>query len=779
MIQDKKEKIALLDGLDVWHTKPVLGLPSVLMTDGPHGLRKQVDVKDHLGKNGSIPSTCFPTASLLACSFDRNLLNEVGKSIAHEAKTNQVHMVLGPGINIKRSPLCGRNFEYFSEDPYLTGELAAAYVRGVEDEGIGTSVKHFFCNNQEKNRFFIDSIVDERTMHEIYLSAFKRVIKENPASVMASYNKINGFYGTESPVICDILRKEWGFKGIVVSDWGAVSNRINSLKAGCDLEMPSSLGYHEKELMISSEQDPLLEQAIESSFERMSTFAKTYGNDQKGSFDVDKNHKLAIKAASESMVLLKNEDVLPLKPLEKVLVITGFDEKIRYQGGGSSHINPTKLDNIKDIYHNYSSQIKLTKGFSIDKNIDDQVLIDEALLQAVKADKVVLILGLTDAMETEGFDRTHLNLPSNQINLLSRITQIHQQVIVVVLGGSVVNINFEPHLKGLLQAYLGGQGAATAIFDILYGKTNPSGRLAETWIDDIDQCNVVLTNDNHSVYYDESIYVGYRYYSSYNKPVHYPFGYGLSYSNISYHDFKITEEKDAFVIYMKLVNEGQLTAKEVIQVYIENNVSSLHKAKRELKAFDKIHLEVSEEKEVSIKLPKSAFEVYDTETKTFIIEKGLYKIQVGKNVNEIIYEESFNIDGVELAYLQTSYHKDTYDTSDFERLYKNPLPPKHMKKKRPYTTNSTLEDLSQTFIGRRIAGTILKEGQKAMKGVTDPWMVEMAKKTLLETPLRMLALFSDGRVSFHMLEGIIDIANLKIFSGIKKLMKDKKDQKHE
>ncbi|TNF06560.1 MAG: glycosyl hydrolase [Bacillota bacterium] len=779
MIQDKKEKVGLLDGLDVWHTKPVLGLPKVLMTDGPHGLRKQLDVKDHLGKKGSVPSTCFPTASLLACSFDRQLLKEVGQGIAYEAKAHQVHMVLGPGINIKRSPLCGRNFEYFSEDPYLTGELAASYVRGVEDEGIGTSVKHFFCNNQEKNRFFIDSIVDERTMHEIYLSAFKRVVKENPASIMASYNKINGFYGTESPIINDVLRNTWGFKGIVVSDWGAISNRVSSLKAGCDLEMPSSMGYHEKELMIASEEDPILEQAIESSFDRMSSFAKTYGKNKHDSYDIDSHHRLAIKAAAESMVLLKNEDVLPLKLREKVLIVTGFDENIRYQGGGSSHINPTKLDNIKDIYQQYSSQIKLTKGFRIDQDSDDQALIDEALLQAVKADKVVLILGLTDAMETEGFDRTHLNLPRNQINLLQRVTQIHPEVIVVVLGGSVVNLNFEPHIKGLIQAYLGGQGAATAIFDILYGKTNPSGRLAETWIDDINQCNVTLTNDNHAVYYDESIYVGYRYYSSYNKPVHFPFGYGLSYSKITYQDFKIIDNKDSFIVSMKLKNEGPYQAKEVIQVYIENNVSSLHKAKRELKAFDKMHLEINEEREISITLPKTAFEVYDTETKSFVIEKGLYKIQVAKHVNEILYEEAFEIDGVELIYLQTSYQKESYDTSDFERLYKQALPPRNIKKKRPYTTNSTLEDLSQTFIGRKIAKMILKEGQKAMADVTDPWMVEVAKKTLLETPLRMLALFSDGSVSFNMLEGIIDLANLKILKGIKKLMKDKKDKKHE
>ena len=774
MTLHKGDKIKLLDGKDVWHTKPIGDLPSLLMTDGPHGLRKQVNVEDHLGKSGSVKATAFPTASLSASSFDRMLIADMAKAIAIEAKANQVHMVLGPAMNIKRSPLCGRNFEYFSEDPYLTGELAASYVKAMEQEGVGTSVKHFFCNNQEKNRFFVDSIVDERTLREIYLKAFERVVQEKPASFMASYNKINGYYGTESPIIQNVLRKEWGYQGIVVSDWGAISNRIDSIKAGCDLEMPSSMGYHTEQVEKMIETDDVLEEAVNQSYSRMETFVKKYAKDEGATYDIHKHHELAVRVASESMILLKNEsEILPLKENEKVLLITGFDEKIRYQGGGSSHINPTHIDQFRDIYSSYSSQLKCVKGFQCDEKTSDQEMIDEAILQAVKADKVVMVIGLTDEMETEGFDRKHLNLPAYQVELVERISQIHRDVVVVVLGGSVTNLSFSDQVKGLLMAYLGGQGSAKAIMDILYGKVNPSGRLAETFIDDILECNVQLTSDNNAVYYDETIYVGYRYYQTFNKSVRYPFGYGLSYSHFEYHQIDIKQREHDFLMTFNLINNGPLAGKEVIQVYIQNNVSSLHKAKRELKAFDKVYLDSGEEKHVEIKLPKSAFEVYDVSSKAFVIEKGIYHIELAKHVDHIIKSFEVELEGVDLVYEQTSYHMEHYNTSDFERLYGKPLPPKHVKKKRPYTMNSTLEDLKNTWMGKKIANMILKEGKKQMTDIHEEWMKEVAEKTLLETPLRMLALFSDGKISFHMLEGIIDLANLKLIKGLKKL-KNKK-----
>jgi len=500
-----EEKAALLDGADVWHTKAFKDLPSIMMADGPHGLRKQLESTDTTGISGSVKSTCFPTASLTACSFDRNLIARMAKLIALEAQTNQVNIILGPGINIKRSPLCGRNFEYFSEDPFLAGELGASFVRSMESQGTGTSIKHFFCNNQEKYRFTADSVVDERAMREIYLKAFERVIKENPATIMASYNKINGIYATEHPVLKEILRKEWGYQGVVVSDWGAIHNRTNSVKASCDLEMPSSLGYNTKNIIKDSMLDQDLRKEVEQSAKRIENLVNRYDRKFYQTYDPKKHHAEARLIASESMVLLKNDGILPLTKKDKVAFIGGFIRDIRYQGGGSSHINPNFLDQIADIRTEYSENTSLAKGFELNQDVDVDILIQEAVGVSKKVDKVVLILGLPESHEAEGFDREDLNIPKNQMRLLQEILLVNKNVVVVAVGGSVINLEFESKIKGLLMAYLGGQAASHAILDILYGNVNPSGRLAETFIDDVNQCNVQLTNDNNAVYYEESI----------------------------------------------------------------------------------------------------------------------------------------------------------------------------------------------------------------------------------------------------------------------------------
>ncbi len=771
-----KEKIELLDGQDVWHTKPIQDIPSVMMADGPHGLRKQLDMEDHLGKQGSVKATAFPTASLLACSFDRNLVGQVAKAIAKEAKANHVSMVLGPGINIKRSPLCGRNFEYFSEDPYLAGELGYAYVSHMEEEKIGTSVKHFFCNNQEKYRFFIDSIVDDRTLREIYLRAFEKVVKAKPASVMTSYNKVNGFYTSESPILKNLLRDEWNYQGLVVSDWGSISNRVDSIKAGCDLEMPSSNGYHEKQVLDQASKDQDLVKAIDQSAQRVQSFARNYQIKDEIKVDLDRHHKLAIDVASESMVLLKNEDILPLQKQEKILMITGFDQNIRYQGGGSSHINPYRLEQFYDVIKNDNYQMKIVKGFRIDQDIDDESLIDEALLEAVKVDKVVVVCGLPEYMETEGFDREHLNIPDNQINLVNRLSNIHQNIGLVVLTGSVVNLSSFSQVKGLLLSYLGGQGSAQAILDILYGKKNPSGRLAETWIDDVKDCNVQLTTDNQSVYYDESIYVGYRYYDTFNKRVRYPFGYGLSYSKFTYHSFEIEQKEDKYLAKISLSNDSEYIGKEVIQVYVKNPRTSLHKAKRQLIAFNKVELKPHETKEITLTIDPKEFRVYDVENKAFVHEKGKYVFELSHHVGSVILSEEVDIEGKLLEAKNLSYLKDEYDPSDFDKLYGKPLPKRNVVRKRPYSLDSTLEDCRNTIIGKLIANQIQKAGIKAMGTMETPWLMEVAKKTLNETPLKMLGLFSDGTVSLEMIEGLVDIMNLRLIKGYKKIRKDKKEK---
>jgi len=772
-----EDKVALLDGKDVWHTKVFEGVPSIMMTDGPHGIRKQIESTDNLGISGSVKATAFPTASLTACSFDRELVAKMGKLLAIEAKSNEVNMILGPGINMKRSPLCGRNFEYYSEDPYLAGELASSYVRAVEDEKVGTSVKHFFCNNQEKGRFTLDSIVDERALREIYLKAFERVAIEKPASFMASYNKINGYYATESPILKSILRNEWKYDGVVVSDWGAINDRAQSIIATCDLEMPSSLGYQTKKVLEQAKNDEQLRHAVENSADHILNLVNQYNQSFQTTYDADEHHQAARSIARQSMVLLKNKGILPLNRDEKVAIIGGFAEKMRYQGGGSSHINPNQLDQIKDIYYNYSDQITIVQGYGISDEAYDKLYLEEAIEVAIASDKVVLFVGLPDALETEGFDRKTLNIPYNQRHLIDEIAKVNTNIVIVAIAGSVINLDFEEQAKGILMAYLGGQAASSAIMDLLYGIENPSGRLAETFIDDIQTCNVQLTNDNYATYYDESIFIGYRYYQTFNQKVRYPFGYGLSYTKFEYSNIEIQESKDEFVITMEIKNIGDVAGKEVVQLYIENNASEVFKAKRELKQFDKVSIEPNEVAHVCLNLPKSSFAYFDMDQHRLIIEKGEYKILISKNVEETIHTFNISLDGEVIHKKPLSYNQKTYDTSDFNQIYLDVLPPKHIKMKRPFSMASTLDDMRTTWIGRIISSVIIKEGMKTTEQMTEEWMKEVARQTILETPIRMLALFSGGKFSLLMVEAIVDIVNLKIFKGLKKIRQNTKENK--
>ncbi|MFU8792965.1 MAG: glycoside hydrolase family 3 C-terminal domain-containing protein [Acholeplasmataceae bacterium] len=769
-----EQKAYLLEGKDTWHTQDYEGLPSIMVADGPHGLRKQHDPKDNLGMKGSVKATAFPTASLTACSFDRNLIKAMAKAIAKEAQTNGVHIVLGPGINIKRSPLCGRNFEYFSEDPYVAGELSAAYIRAMEDEGTGTSVKHFCCNNQEKNRFFIDSVVDDRALHEIYLAAFKRAVKENPATVMASYNQINGFPAVENPLIEKTLRQDWGFKGVVVSDWGAINQKVNAVKAGCDLEMPSSHGFHAKEVIENLKKDEVLLKAVDTSAQRIIDLVGSYDPIKKTTYDPLKHHQLAQDIASQSMVLLKNDDVLPLNQNQKVAMIGGFIDDMRYQAGGSSHINPSQLDQLKNVGAIYHPLMTYAKGFHLETDQVDNDLENEAVDLASHSDVILYVIGLPERHETEGFDRSHIDLPNNQIHLLHKLHQLGKPVIGIVLAGSVVNLSFEHEFKGLLMAYLGGQASSRAILDLIFGHKNPSGRLAETFIDDIKSCNVQLNDNNNAVYYDESIFVGYRYYHTFNQPVRYPFGYGLSYTDFKYDMLKVTPSKEGFDLSFELTNIGQYEGAEVIQVYIEALDSKIYRTKRELKAFDKIYLKPNETKTVEIHVPFEAFEFYDLYEKRFRTEAGRYQIIVGKNVNEAILTDEVFVKGDDISHPKTMYNDQTYHTDDFEKIYQKALPAEHKVRKRPYHLGSTLADAKHTWVGRIIANKITAMASEKTKDA-QPWVQDMMKQTVLETPLRSLALFSNGEVSMTEVLGLIDIMNLKWIKGIKKLRKAKKE----
>lgn len=774
-----EEKASLLDGSDVWHTKSLEGIPPLMMADGPHGLRKQVNHSDNLGLSGSIKATAFPTASLVACSWDKEIAATMARSIAKEAKANDVNIVLGPGVNIKRSPLCGRNFEYFSEDPHLAAQMGAHYVRAMENEGIGCSVKHFCCNNQERYRFTQNSVVDERALREIYLPAFEASLKEKPASIMTSYNQVNGEYSAENHQLKTILRDEWGFEGLTISDWGATHNRVQALKCNGDLEMPSSRGYQTQKIIEAAKTDLKVQNAIDQSFHRIVQTAQKYQIKEKETIDYNHHHALAQHIAASSMVLLKNDQALPLHTNDRVAFIGGFIDEPRYQGGGSSFINPYHLESIRDVINDYTTNAICAKGFDMNPLVNDQTLFQEALDIAKQVDTVVLLVGLPLACETEGIDRKTLDLPLIQRQLIQEMVCVAKKLIVCVASGSVVNLDFCDHVDGLLMTYLGGEATSRATLDLLYGIVNPSGRLAETFIDDIKSCNVQFNDANHGIYYDESIFVGYRYYTTFDQPVRFPFGYGLSYTSFEYSQMSVStaEISDEIEVSIKVKNIGDVDGAEVIQLYIENNKSSVYKAKRELKAFDKVFLKTGEEKEIIFHLTKRDFAYFDRLMHTYHVNQGEYKIQLAKNVNEIILECPIHCSENDKAFQDhphLSYNESVYQTQDFQCLFNHPLPPRNKPFKRPFTLSSTLKDLKKSIFGRLLVGFIVKQSAKVYDDMNDPWMKEVMKQTLEEMPFRGISVMSGDVLPLMVAEGIIDVLNYKWITGIKKIRRGMK-----
>lgn len=760
---DKKDLLELTEGLNQWETKPLFNLPSLFFADGPHGLRKQLVINDAFGASSSHVATSFPTASITACSFDKKLLKNMASKIAKEAKALNVHVLLGPGINIKRSPLCGRNFEYFSEDPLISGTLGASFVKGLEDNGVGASIKHFLGNNQELYRYTINSVIDTRALREIYLKPFSLAIKENPATIMTSYNKVNGIYTNEHPILKEIVRGEWNYQGVLISDWGAVNNKLNTIKASHDLEMPSSKGFFNSQ--IENKLDDEVLKSLTETKERISTLVNKYAKNYEETVTFNEHHEYARHVARESMVLLKNEDILPLSKEEKVLFTGPFTNHMRYQGSGSSLINPYKVDTIKDKVPEFSKNVTVTNGINFDsENIDS-----ETIKLASSLDKVVILVGLPDEYETEGFDRENINIPSNQIKLIKEIYKVNKNIILILVGGSVIDLSFDYMAKGVLLAGLGGSASASAILDILYGYS-PSGRLAETYIHKLADSNVQLTNNNSSVYYDESIYVGYRYYDTFNVSVKYPFGFGLSYSNFEYSDLTTSISKDYLNISFKLKNVGSFNTKEVIQIYIGAPKSSIFKPKKELRYFDKVAIKVNEEKVINIKINLDDLRYFDIYEDRFILEDGSYTIYVSKDVSTHVLKESLYIKGEKVNHEKTSYLNDTYDTSDFNKIYLRELPQESLKNKRPYNLNSTLNDFKNTFIGRKIRKTIIKIALKEIKLLSED-MQNLTKKMLDTTPLRVLAVYGSDAFTMNMALGIVDIVNLKFIKGLRKLRK--------
>lgn len=657
-----EEKASLTSGADFWTTKAIerIGLPSIMMTDGPHGLRKQSGRTDHLGLASSVPATCFPPAVGIGSSFDPELIERVGAAIGVEAAIEDVAIVLGPGINIKRSPLCGRNFEYFSEDPIVSGVLGAASVRGVQSQGVGTSLKHFAANNQEFDRMRASSDVDPRPLHEIYLRGFERVVKDaQPWTVMCSYNRINGVYASEDPwLLTQVLRDDWGFDGLVVSDWGAVNDRVAGVAAGLDLEMPSSGGRTDAQLVAAVRAGDLAESVLDTAAARAIDLVRKAGERPAvpGPLDVDAHHALAREAAGRSIVLLKNDgDVLPLAEGQKIAVIGAFATEPRFQGAGSSLINPTRVDKALDELRavggddvSYAAGYSVAGGAVAASGRSDDDLRAEAVATASAADVAVVFLGLPAAEESEGFDREHIDLPADQLAVLDAVIEANPATVVVLSNGGVVALPFAGRVPAIVETWLLGQAGGGAVADVLYGAVNPSGKLTETV--------PVRLEDNPSfgnfpgefghVRYGEGVLVGYRWYDAKGLDVTFPFGHGLSYTTFSYGDASVSVDADGdIVVRVDVTNTGARDGREVVQVYVAPVASAVQRAPRELKAFSSVALAAGETRTVELVVRREDLAYWDVRVDRFIVESGEYTVEVAASSRDIRSSSTVSVEG--------------------------------------------------------------------------------------------------------------------------------------
>ena len=786
-----EEKVSLLSGKDFWHLRgnERLGLPELMITDGPHGLRKQNPDGDQKGLSNSVPTTCFPTAVTTACSWDPDLLYRMGEAMGEECLAEKVSVILGPGVNMKRSPLCGRNFEYFSEDPLLAGELAAGLINGVQSKGVGTSIKHFAVNSQEKRRMTIVSVVDERAMREIYLTAFEIAVKKSqPWTVMNAYNRLNGTYCSDNGYLQnDILRDEWGFEGIVVTDWGAANDRVLGLKNGNALEMPSSGGYNDKKICAAVRDGSLDEKYVDLAADRMLTLIKK-SEEVLGDYTYDKNahHELAAEICRQSLVLLKNEDnILPLKKDAKIAVIGEMARAPRYQGAGSSVINPTKLSDAFDGLIALGVNPLFAPGYNKKKDEINETMLRDARIVAEKADIAVLFIGLTEEYESEGYDRSHLGLPVSHTKLLEEVLEVNKNVVVVLSGGSPVEMPWINDVKAVLNGYLGGQASGLAVADLLTGKANPSGKLAETYPAALSDtpCYNYYPGTEQTAEHRESVFVGYRYYDSAMKNVLFPFGFGLSYTSFEYSDIKLSADKikdtDTLTLTYKIKNTGAMAGAEISQVYVSDRESTVFRPVKELRAFNKVYLEPGEEKEISIELSKRAFAYYNVNIMDWHVESGEFDIMVGASSRDIRLEATVNVTSTVEAevpdYRKTApcyYMADVQDIPDsaFEAVLGREIPSPTLDITAPITLANSLGDARYTKWGGRINSLL----NTAMDAIFDPSdsMSGMLKAMALEIPIRNFVTMSAGVFSAEMAEGLLMILNSQgAGKGLGKILK--------
>lgn len=780
-----EEMAQLGSGLDFWHLKaaPSKGLKSIMLADGPHGLRKQKRGADAMGICESVLSTCFPTASALACSWDESLLNTVGQSLGQLCVTEDVHVLLGPGVNLKRTPLCGRNFEYYSEDPILTGRLGAAFVKGVQSQGVGTCVKHFAVNNQERNRMTSNSIVDERTLRELYLQAFEIIVKESaPTAVMSAYNRINDTYASENTrLLTDILRKEWGFDGVVISDWGAVNDRIASIKAGMDIEMPG--GVKESDLtVVKAIMDGVLSpEVLEQSYNRITRFIKsvTVTTQIASSSDVLIDARTLSKSAIlESIVLLKNEgQILPFaKQDTDVLIVGALAKNPKIQGAGSSLVNTDKVSIPLKCYEDkLKVKAKFCSGYDERlSNAKQEKLINEACDQAKGVSKIILFLGLPDDFESEGFDRQHMRLPEMQNRLVEALVATEKPIVVVLVNGSPVEMPWVSQVNAIVETYLGGETWGEAIWDIIYGEVNPSGKLAETFpVNVFDAPYASTLNDSYKrVPYTEGLYIGYRYYDTFKEPCLFSFGHGLSYTTYAYYHLNISKVADtSYFVSFNIKNTGERFGKEIVQCYISDLESTFHQPMQQLKAFQKVSLNANEEKTVTFTLNERDFAFYHDEEKRWFVESGHFEIRIGASSADIRLTASIHIEGDGVCFRKQK-HPISFDKANFYKPNKGlemcsqDQPIENDK----FHRNSTLEDLQVTRIGRVLFNIIFWFTKYfVVKG--NKKQLPMIRSMILEMPIRNATMASSGKIKRKHIDVFLSILNDGILKTLKNLLK--------
>ncbi|MEH7548990.1 glycoside hydrolase family 3 C-terminal domain-containing protein [Neobacillus vireti] len=740
-----EEKASLCSGLEFWRLQGIerLGIPSIMVTDGPHGLRKQEGSSDHLGIYDSVPATCFPSAAGMASSWNRELINKVGVALGEECQAEDVAILLGPGANIKRSPLCGRNFEYFSEDPYLSSEMAANHIKGVQSQGIGTSLKHFAANNQEYRRMTTDVVIDERTLREIYLASFEGPVKQaKPWTLMAAYNKVNGEYASENEYLLkDILKDEWGFEGIVVSDWGAVNEREKALNNGLELEMPAN-SVGDQKIVNAVKSGQVSEEELDKAVERLLTiiFKAVDHKKENATYSREAHHHLAREVARESMVLLKNEDhILPLKREGTIAVIGEFVKKPRFQGGGSSHIVPTKLDNILDEIESISGNANViySQGYNLDSDTVNEKLMNEAKEVAAGADTAVLFVGLPESYESEGYDREHLRLPENHVQLIEAIAKVNQNIVVVLSNGAPVIMPWINHVKGLLEGYLGGQALGGAIADLLFGDANPSGKLAETFPQKLSDNPSFLNfpGDGDKVEYKEGIFVGYRYYDKKEIEPLFPFGYGLSYTNFEYSNLILDKKelKDTEKVSVSLIvkNSGSVPGKEIVQLYVKDVASTVSRPEKELKGFEKVELQPGEQKTVTFVLDKRSFAYYNVHLRDWHVETGEFEVLIGKSSREIVLSEKIQVQSSVLV------QKPVDRNTTLGEIFANPV----------------LSEIAKQFVGK------LSQTSEKQNASANDDEAKMNNAMVESVPLRAIVNYSQGKFTEEMLAGMIQLLN--------------------